>query len=63
MNWKFWREITFGCLPSTSEGNEKTKSEESVQGIIATGHYPEPIEYNPQIYTPFFYQSSPTEAL
>jgi len=35
------------------ESHEKTKSEESVQGIIATGHYPEPTEYNPQIYTLF----------
>jgi len=26
------------------ESHKKTKSEESVQGIIATGHYPEPTE-------------------
>jgi len=35
------------------EGHEKTKSVESVQGIIANGYYPEPTEYNPQIYTLF----------
>jgi len=41
-----WLTSKYECHP-WFETHEKTKSEESVQGIIATGHYPEPTEYNP----------------
>jgi hypothetical protein len=36
------------------ESHEDTKSEETVHVIIATGHYPEPTEYNSPFYTLFF---------
>jgi hypothetical protein len=35
------------------ERHEKIKSEELVQGILATGHYPETTEYNPEFHTLF----------